>query len=182
MCLSKIFYTIIGYFPLIGPDGQYEADLILNHSKPVCLLVDKHLPAEMNETISPAMERIRHDINRLDESVGVGSLKKRTFETVDGCGIKGIWNFYCHPEQLNEMQEFLEQISADIDGREPTAPIAKDYGEYFGYSKADIRLFSREGYRSYPSPLREIFEFTHTFRVKCRVATKLGVSPFDLER
>lgn len=181
MGLFRYIFKSIAELPLIGPDGEYEADLLIHGSKPIGLFVDKTPPQGVLEDVSPIMDKIRADIFRLDNEVLSGNLSKCSYTSIDNDGMHCRWNYYCQPGLENDMNLLAEQIRADNEGHEPAIPLSKDHGHYFGYKPADIRVFQNGGYESAPPIIRSFLEASHCFRLKCRVSDKLNMSIFDLE-
>ncbi|MCP4371511.1 MAG: hypothetical protein GY797_25830 [Deltaproteobacteria bacterium] len=175
MGLLKQLFDAISYLPLIGPDDVYEAELLLHGVKPIGLFVDVIQPPDIIEDYSPSMEKVRNDITNLDIAVSNGILSKQQF-TFQGQleGGFSVWNLYCQKGIEQDMAELSELLLANLEKREPRFFIPKDYGEYFGYSNADISLFAKGGYDSLPFIIKDILKSTHGLRVKCRVSKKLG--------
>lgn len=181
MSIWSFVFNSIARFPLIGPDDDFEAELLLCGQKPIGLFVD-FLPNEhvtYSASAIRVLEKIRSDIIVLDRATKAGRLKKQQFGIEDQHG-KYFWNFYCQPKHEPDMYETAEWHHAQEEDREPQLPVSKPCGEYFGYSKADIWLFDKGGYASLPKPVANILRKTHDFRRKCRIAQKLNTTPFDL--
>lgn len=158
----------MGSFPLIGPHGDYEADLLLYSRKPVCLLVDKHPPSGVEEEFSPILERIRNDIKRLNCLVEKDQLIFREYEHVRRDGEIQRWNFFSKPAHEKSLGELYELIVSHLENRPPILEGLKPQWEYFGYTEADAALFEKGGYDSLPFPFNAALKHTHQFRVRCR--------------
>lgn len=181
MRFLHFLFSSIAKLPLVGPHDDYEVDLLLNGSKPIGVFTDVKYAKGIIEGNSPIMDKIRADIKCCQNAVIKGKLSHYQRQTSQNNGTKKIWNFYCQIGNEDDMHLLAEQMIADEENRLPLIPIAKDYGEYLGYSSRDIYLFSKGGYEALPFGLREIFQATHNLRLKCRVASQLDKSIFELK-
>lgn len=159
--------------PLVGPHAGYEAELLLAGKKPVGLFVDKTPPPEIIEDFSAHMEKVRSDIRTLDKAVREGSLIKHSHSSIDQQRFTWMWHYYCQPDQVQQMLDLCELIAAANENREPNFKPTRQIGEYFGYTKADIRLFNAGGYSSLPWLLSYIMRETHQFRKACRLSNEI---------
>ena len=177
----KRIYHLLGEFPIVGPDGSYEADLLLAGAKPIGLFVDVRVPPDIVQEITAPLRKIREDIQRLEKAATEDRLRKHSFSIREERGSIQTWNFYSQPHRQKDMLQLSRQMHADCLGIDAEDPINLDYGFYFGYKNSDITLFANGGYESLPSPLKQIFKASHNFRLQCRLASRLNVDIREID-
>lgn len=155
---------------------------MLNRKKPIGIFVDTVCPPSIVEHKSRRKLALREDIINLDKQVAQGSLLKAQFRVSDSePGVYSVWNIYGQINKNSELLELKELLQPSQEGRNPNIEFPKDTAEYLGYLSGDISLFKRGGYDSLPWPINQLFEKTHTFRQKCRIADGLEILPQDVK-
>lgn len=161
--LSKLLNKI-SELPLIGPHDGYEAELLLAGVKPIGLCVDVFPPEGVHQEETEIMSGIRNDILKLNIAVENGQLIKESFISFDKFGARNEWNIYGQNSQKLNVERLCNILKSDQGLIEDEPKGLACEGNYFGYRKQDIRLFSRGGYSSLNPISNAFLRATHTKR------------------
>jgi hypothetical protein len=149
----------------MGPHSGYEHELLLSGKKPIGLI-----PSAPRDYEGGGPYRAHSDdiVMRLDSAVAQGRLLKLSlpFHTPDSKTL--IANFYGQLDAENDLKNLVDWHNKSWKNQNPPT-LTKDIGEYFGYTKADIRLWQEGGYGEHPLVVRKLLEITEPARRYMRV-------------
>lgn len=164
---------------IIAPHCEKDAELLAAGTKPVGLIAVKDCP---EARLDPDYNKSFRDIDWLDGLVEEGRLHKTTIRGLPGTHTTPfIGHFYCQPGKEGDMQMLAEGHAALWAGV-PVEELPNDprkWGEYFGYTKADVDVFTN----GEKNPIvRKLLNSTMGIRRKCRQHLMLqGVPTSEFE-
>lgn len=160
--LKNLFNSLAGQLPVIGPHANIEARLLLAGKKPLGWVL-----VEPDELVfdNPSAQAEHEARKGLDEAVRAGKIIAEdvlVYRLSDANGVvrerSEPLNFrhYCQPGHEKDLEAVVAYNRKAFNHEEPDGSLLKkDFGEYLGYRKRDIKLW----YSGTPLPMRGLIRF-----------------------